>query len=580
MKIKLKSFESLAGDVQKNYELTLQEIKTSIDDNVDILVLPSLFLTGEIGDLKFNSLVQEKQKEYINKINEEILKRDLVLISSYFDGGKETPVIFSNYGFETIANSLIINDLNIFISINKNELDKTTEILENSKKGINCVIDLTPELDFANENKTDYAKTISKLSKIIYLKCAGRGHNPVDKGIYSNQKLISFNGKILKQTNENVLIGDLPHEEVNFLRKKDGLLPNSYCDFANPILSVPEHFEDGPIYNPTPYYDKDNPKEFFEKILDLQSYGLYKKMKSMNREKICIGLSGGLDSTVSLLSCVHCFKRYNLPLENIIGITMPGFGTTEKSKNNALKLMKYTGITSETIDLKPLLTTHLSNIKQPENYFDITYEQTQSRERTQVLLDYANKENAIMIGTGCMSEFALGWMTYGGDHLSMYAINIGLPKTLVRKLLEYYISNKIWEPELKDVLNDILNAPVSPELLPVTEEGEQHEKTEEIIGDYLINDFIIYHFINNGYNIHQLFNAMIYNFNLKTEDAFHCLETFVKRFISRQYKKNCYGDGIQVLNYSVSPILGISFPSDVNDSIWKKELEELKDELK
>lgn len=385
--------------------------------------------------------------------------------------------------------------------------------------------------------------------------CQGRGTESTCERIYSNLKMIIYRGKLLasnRYTDEDVLDYD---------------------------------FNELYLGSNTPYLDEiKDTNRMFEDILNAQCIGLYNKMKSMNRYKITIGISGGLDSTISLLACVECFKRYNLPLENIIGVTMPGLGTTERTYKNALHLMMELGITILDIDLKPLLKMHLNNIKQPEGKFDVTFEQTQSRERTQVLLDLANKENAIMIGTGCMSEFALGWMSYGGDHLCMYAINIGLPKTVVKMYASWFIDLYEFRPYLEykvdEIVRDILEGPVSPELLPIDENGEQHEKTESIIGDYRVQDYFIYHMTVNNVSITDLFYMTCHAFpQYSHENILKWLEIFTLRYFTRAYKKNCYGDGLALFSFSVSPKY-YHVPSDIDNNIWQQEIEELKKSLK
>ena len=401
---------------------------------------------------------------------------------------------------------------------------------------IETVEHLADPLKDININHTDF--------NII---CMGNGTESVCQNIYSNLKMICFRGKILainKDTNR------LDYEfDINKLSSK------------------------------TPYLDKIKDIDaMFNDILDMQATGLYNKMKSMNRFKICMGISGGLDSTVALAVCVEAFKKYNLPLENIIGVTMPGLGTTERTYNNALTLMREFGITIRDIDLRPLLKTHLVNIDQPKGKYDVTYEQCQSRERTQVLLDIANRDNAIMIGTGCMSEFALGWMTYGGDHLCMYAVNIGLPKTVVKMYAKWLI-DRYSGTTLGATIKDVLEGPVSPELLPIDDKGEQHEKTESLIGDYMVQDFFIYYMTVGNTSITKIFKMACNAFpEYSPKQILKWLDIFTLRYFTRAYKKNCYGDGIQIFEYSVSPWY-YHIPSDAGNNIWKQEIEDLKKEF-
>ena len=403
-------------------------------------------------------------------------------------------------------------------------------------------IDALDEAEFSTKYRS---KTHGEDLQIL---CQGRGTESVCAIPYSNLKMILKNGKVLASNRDAM----------------DNILDYDYDEYK--------------LLSRTPYLDDIEDESYlFEDILETQTYSLWKKMKSMGRDKICLGVSGGLDSAVSLLVCVEAFKRYGMPLENIIAVTMPGLGTTERTYKNAMALMKATGVKIEEIDLKPLLRMHLKNISQPEGKYDVTFEQTQSRERTQVLLDIANRDHAIMIGTGCMSEFALGWMSYGGDHLCMYAINIGLPKTVVKMYARWFIENSLYD--VAEIMEDILNGPVSPELLPVDEKGQQHEKTESIIGDYMVQDFFIYHMTVNNDSVKEIFKKTCAAFPEYTKgDILAWLEIFVLRYFTRAYKKNCYGDGVQIFSYSASPD-SYHVPSDTNNAIWQKEIEELKEEI-
>lgn len=401
------------------------------------------------------------------------------------------------------------------------------------------------QIDHFFETREEVLEPMDGTFRIV---CQGKGTESTCKCVYSNLKMVIYNNKIVA---------------------------SNLKDNAD-ILD----FDTTDILTKYPYLENiSNLDEMFKKILDIQADGLYGKMKSMNRYKICLGVSGGLDSTVSLLVCVEAFKKYGLPLSDILGVTMPGLGTTERTYKNALTLMKELGISIEDIDLRPLLKTHLVNISQPEGKFDVTFEQTQSRERTQVLLDIANRDNSIMIGTGCMSEFALGWMSYGGDHLSMYAINIGLPKTVVKMYAKWFI-DRTYPSLLSETIKDILEGPVSPELLPIDDKGQQHEKTESIIGDYAVQDFFIYYMVKENISIHRLFCLAKAAFpEYEPKQLLKWLKIFTTRFFTRQFKKNCYGDGLQIFSYSVSPFTGFEMASDIGNDLWAREIEELEKEL-
>ena len=515
MKIRLASIDGKLGDPSYNESLMEEEVQKAVDEKVDIIFFPANSIDSEsLDSLKFNTRYLNESAEANHKFDD--FKDKMKQASNIVIMFKEAKEFYYKDKLFHVFDAATV---------------RTLEYMQNGE---------------------DYYKSECNGETDFIIVCEGDGTESVCDKIYSNFKMIIYKGKVLasnRSTNANVLDYDFNELKV---------LAGSRMPYLDKIHDMPRFFED---------------------IIDAQCIGLYNKMKSMNRFKITIGISGGLDSTVSLLSCVRCFQKHDLPLKDIIAVTMPGLGTTERTYRNALDLMNQLGVTVLDIDLKPLLKTHLDNIKQPEGKFDVTFEQCQSRERTQVLLDLANKYNAIMIGTGCMSEFALGWMSYGGDHLCMYAIDIGLPKTVVKLLAAWYVEIYAGLGTISKIVKDILDGPVSPELLPIDEKGEQHEKTESIIGDYKVQDFFIYHMTVNNVSIKELFEMTCYVFTEYSHDCIlKWLEIFTLRYFTRAYKKNCYGDGLQLFDFSVSPKF-YHVPSDVDYSIWKKEIDELKAEL-
>lgn len=570
MKIRCVSIDLEMAQPIHNEALMEKAVIKAEKDEVDLLVFQAYPLNGlGMGDTIFNERFLSENKKALNKFKEFLLDYNLSVVYNYLDEQGECEVGF----WDELPNMEVLPGYS--------GVDKRAQVLKASLNGKTIIIDMPcgiDNLEWYFSAKSLYT-AMSEFGKVVYIMCSGLGHQPATKGIYSNMKLIACDGKLLAYTDDdNELTYNIDMEVLENSRRKNNL---------DTIRTPYYENKDYDIYtDPYPYLPKGvTQKDLFDKVVQMQADGLYQKMRSMNRYKITIGISGGLDSTVSLLSCVECFKKYNLPLTDIIGVTMPGLGTTERTYNNAIALMKNLGITLLDIDLKSLLKMHLDNIKQPEGKFDVTFEQCQSRERTQVLLDLANKENAIMIGTGCMSEFALGWMSYGGDHLCMYAINIGLPKTMVKMFARYYIDEysdfkSLSGKKVAKVVEDILDGPVSPELLPIDEKGEQHEKTESIIGDYRVQDFFIYHMTVNNISIKKLFKWTCHNFSeYEPKQILKWLEIFTLRFFTRAYKKNCYGDGMSFLRYSASPY-SYYIPSDIDYTIWKQEIEELKGEIK
>ena len=316
--------------------------------------------------------------------------------------------------------------------------------------------------------------------------------------------------------------------------------------------------------DPYPFIPKsENMHDSCEEILNIQVMGLVKRLYHINGKKAVIGISGGLDSTLALLVAVKAFDKLGLDRKGIVGITMPGFGTTDRTYNNALKLMETLGVTIREISIAKAVTQHFADIQHDAAIHDITYENSQARERTQILMDVANQENAIVVGTGDLSELALGWATYNGDHMSMYGVNAGVPKTLIRYLVSYVAGEGLRVGERSsgmmatEILNDIVDTPISPELIPADEQGNIKQKTEDLVGPYELHDFFIYYFLRYGFSVKKW------------------LTTFCRRFFNQQFKRSCLPDGPKVGSISLSPRGDWRMPSDASSALWLKECESL-----
>lgn len=325
-------------------------------------------------------------------------------------------------------------------------------------------------------------------------------------------------------------------------------------------------------YTKTPFLSHDSAA--LEEILQIQTYALAKRVQYLNNTKMIIGISGGSDSTLAFLICLRVAKVLNLKPDHIIAITMPGFGTSSRTYENAVRLIKSTDATLKEISIKEACLQHYKDIEQDPFSYDITYENAQARERTQILFDYANKEKGIVIGTGDLSEIALGWATYNGDHMSNYAVNASIPKTLVTTLIAK-IRDDAEEGIFKETLTDILDTPISPELLPLDEKGNIVQKSEGSIGPYVLHDFFLYHFLRYGADVKKIYFLACQTFEIKEEDIKKYLTIFIKRFFSQQFKRNCMPDGIKVGSISLSPRGDWRMSSDVSVTMYLKELEEL-----
>ena len=310
-------------------------------------------------------------------------------------------------------------------------------------------------------------------------------------------------------------------------------------------------------------------------ILRIQSYGLKKRLEHARAKTAVIGISGGLDSTLALLVAVRAMDILGRDRHDIKAVTMPCFGTTKRTKSNAVRLCEELGVSVSEINITAAVRQHFADIGHDESILDVTYENCQARERTQVLMDIANKTGGLVIGTGDLSELALGWATYNGDHMSMYGVNTSVPKTLVRYIVRYEAEKS--GGTLAGVLYDILDTPVSPELLPAKENGEIAQKTEDLVGPYELHDFFLYHMMRFGSSPAKIFRLAKYAYaGAYTDDTIlHWLKTFVRRFFIQQFKRSCMPDGPKVGTVTLSPRGDLRMPSDASFAVWMKELDSL-----
>ncbi len=313
-----------------------------------------------------------------------------------------------------------------------------------------------------------------------------------------------------------------------------------------------------------------------EEIFSIQVAGLAKRLVHTNCKTVVLGISGGLDSTLALLVCVKTFDKLNLSRKGIVGVTMPGFGTTNRTYHNALSLMSSLQVTTKEISIKDACIQHFQDIGQDMSVHDVTYENGQARERTQILMDYANKIGGLVIGTGDLSELALGWATYNGDHMSMYGVNASIPKTLVRYLVNWVAQTGV-DTLSRNTLLDIIDTPISPELIPADEQGNIKQKTENLVGPYELHDFFLYQFFRFGFRPAKIFFLAQAAFgNAYDEETLKkWLKTFCRRFFAQQFKRSCLPDGPKVGSVVLSPRGDWRMPSDASSAMWVKECESL-----
>ena len=324
-----------------------------------------------------------------------------------------------------------------------------------------------------------------------------------------------------------------------------------------------------------------------EEILNIQTLGLCKRIVHTHAKSVVIGISGGLDSTLALLICVRAFDRLGIDRKQIVAVTMPGFGTTDRTYHNAISLMEALGVSIHEISIAKAVTQHFADIGHDASVHDTTYENSQARERTQILMDLSNKYGGLVIGTGDLSELALGWCTYNGDHMSMYAVNVSIPKTLIRHLVAFVADSDEASLQLSkdgrtshEVLHDVIDTPISPELTPADDQGNIAQKTEDLVGPYELHDFFLYYFLRFGFRPKKIFMLAMHAFEgqYSREFVHHWLHTFFWRFFSQQFKRSCLPDGPKVGSVSLSPRGDWRMPTDAIVDSWMREVDSVLDE--
>ena len=395
--------------------------------------------------------------------------------------------------------------------------------------------------------------------------------------VYEYGRFLNENSRFTR--NNDLVIAEVDLQRIAFLRRRNTTFfacstpPKNYVSYHTNVKCTNLDYRQ---INPYPFVPSGDKKDVrLNEIASIQSAGLIKRMEHIGCKKVVIGISGGLDSTLALLVAVKAFKQMDISNNNIIAVTMPGFGTGDRTYKNALDLISTLGATLRNININKAVTQHFTDIGHNGQTHDIAYENSQARERTQILMDISNMENAIVLGTGDLSELALGWATYNGDHMSMYNVNCSIPKTLVKHLVDY-LGNVEIGGKLSSIINDILSTPISPELIP-SQEGQLNQKTEEILGKYDLHDFFLYNFLQHGAGCKKLYNTSIVAFKdvANTEEIKTALNTFIRRFFAQQFKRSCMPDGPKVGTVSLSPRGDWRMPSDANATVWLDELKEL-----
>ena len=625
------------ADPQWNREQMEAIMKTCSQEGVKILVFPELAIPGyTCGDLFLQFSLIRRAKEELRKLMEASKGLDMVVVAGtpwehkgklyntaavifegellglipkthipnysefyemrYFEPAGKEPVLTDFYGDKVImgANVLFqcenVPGLTIAAEICEDVWAPNPPSISHAMAGatviVNCsASDETTGKDAYRRNLI-CGQSARLVSGYVYAN-AGEGESTQDL-VFGGQNIIGENGTLLKEsvrfTNETIM-ADLDLERIeaerrrmNTFRPLDGAeyLTAAFA-YKNTEWACGEKKGALRFINPSPFVpgNEADRSSRCQEIFMIQAMGLKKRLEHTSSARVVLGLSGGLDSTLALLVCVKAFDMLGLPRNQIRCITMPCFGTTDRTYQNACSMAREVGAELQEIVIKEAVSLHFRDIGHDPDKRDVTYENSQARERTQVLMDIANEIGALVIGTGDMSELALGWATYNGDHMSMYGVNASVPKTLVRHLVKYY-AETCEEKELSGILADVLNTPVSPELLP-PKEGEIAQKTEDLVGPYELHDFFLYYILRFGYMPGKIYRMACQAFagEYGEEVILKWLKIFYKRFFSQQFKRSCLPDGPKVGAAAISPRGDLRMPSDASARIWLEELERI-----
>ena len=625
------------GDVTFNADKIIENIDKALEKKVEAVVFPELSLTGyTCSDLFW-------QTEMLNKVYEEIIRiakhtsgKNIVAIvgipfealgklyncAAIITNGKVIGLVpkknLPNYsefyearhftpGFKDALkvtfpgqNEEVLMGMNIiFKDKNMSSFTFAVEICEDlwvpkapsvnhALAGANIIFNLSASDEITGKSSYRRELVSSQAARLVcgYVYAdAGEGESTTDL-VFAGHNIIAENGRILKESERfknEMIIADIDMDRiVNERRKMTTYSPNPEKYIYSKVeFEIQENecvLEDKIFQNPFVPDNMDKRNERCNEILTIQSMGLKKRIAHTNAKSVVVGISGGLDSTLALLVAVRAMDALKRDRKDILAVTMPGFGTTDRTYDNAVTLIKNLGATFMEISIKDAATKHYEDIGHDINVHDVTYENVQARQRTLYLMNLANEHGGFVIGTGDLSELALGWATYNGDHMSMYGVNASIPKTLVRHLVKYY-ADTCGNEELEKTLLDVLDTPVSPELLPPKENGNISQKTEDLVGSYELHDFFMYYMLRLGYGPEKIFFLANNAFSEKYDKAtiYKWLRNFYYRFFAQQFKRSCLPDGPKVGTVAVSPRGDLRMPSDACARLWIERLEKIWD---
>ena len=620
------------ADVDYNTAEICKNIGEAVEAGAKVLVFPELAITGyTCGDLFFQDALLKSAEEGLRKIVEYTKGKDaLIFVGLPFvhagklynvaaalnDGellGFTTKTFLPNYdefyemryfqpGPTTLEQILFdgkqvaFGPQILFECREMKELVVAAEICEDvwapvppsvpaAIQGATIIVNCSASDE--SVGKETYRRELIKgqsaklISGYIYAS-AGYGESTTDL-VFGGHDLIAEKGMILTESERfrnGIVYSEIDVKHLAWERRKNTTFQMTHFPYETARVPFSLNVEETELTRKilqTPFVPETETERnlYCKETLMIQAMALKKRLDHTNCKSAVVGISGGLDSTLAILVTAKAYDLLGLDRKDILGVTMPCFGTTDRTYQNACLLVKKLGATLKEVDIKEAVTLHFKDIEHDMNVHDVTYENSQARERTQVLMDIANQTNGMVIGTGDMSELALGWATYNGDHMSMYAVNASLPKTFIKHVVKYY-AEMCEEKELKEVLLDILDTPVSPELLP-PKDGEIAQKTEDLVGPYELHDFYLYYMLRYGYEPSKIYRLAKYAFEgvYDDETILKWLKKFYWRFFSQQFKRSCVPDGPRVSGMSLSPRGDWRMPSDACVAVWIKELEEL-----
>jgi len=623
------SFEVALSDCEKNADNIIALAKQAAADDVKVLVYSELCLTGyTIEDLFFQKRVLNSAKDQLGRILDETENLDIILViglplamrnelyncAAVLHKGDILGIVPKTYipnYHEFYEGRHFASGMDVYTTVDLcdqevpfgTDLIFEDENLEWLKIGVEICEDVwapqTPSTRLclngatlivnpsASNNLTgkgDYRRLLIEATSArlvcgyVYTN-AGPGESTTDV-VFSGHHLICENGSRLAESLEyetGLMTADLDLQKMVSERVEMTTYTNAGDDMEIiPFALDPVDLGLRRYYDPHPFVPSDDTKraQRCEEVFNIQIHGLMQRLKAAHIQKVVLGISGGLDSTLALLVAFMAYKSLGRDVKDIIAVTMPGFGTTGRTKNNADSLMKELGVTMKEISIHDSVNQHFKDIGHDPEVKDVTYENCQARERTQILMDIANQEGGIVVGTGDLSEVALGWSTYNGDHMSMYGVNASVPKTLVRYLVDYVARLYEGEP-LEKTLRDVLDTPVSPELLPA-ENDKIVQKTEDIVGPYELHDFFIYNHCRFKYEPKKLLRItkIAFKDSYDEETIKKWLRLFYRRFFTQQFKRSCIPDGPKVGSVALSPRGDLRMPSDADVTLWLKELDD------